>query len=157
MTEETAAAPAPEPCENCGHPKLEHKLADDCQPAGDPADLAGTNPFGMTRGQLRRYRPEHQRIVLEKGPTLVGVASAIGDCNQAVNQILRTAHNLRHLRAPCQTIVAHIDHMLQHICQLHEWDLQKDVLGTLEEMRSATALACPGNPDGNSRRILLPN
>lgn len=144
-------------CDHCKKPKAGHKLADDCQLAGDSADQAGTNPHALLRGQVRAYRPEHQNLVLAKGPQLVGMASVVGDCNLAMNHVLRTAHNLRHLREPGRILMLNLDRLFSELCKLHQWDMKTDVLGTLEEMQRSTALACPGNPDGDSRRLVLPN
>lgn len=135
---EAAAQPAAETCSHCNQPLgPAHERADDCLPA--EAD----NPHGVSRGQLRRYPEPMRELVLKHGVQLYGFAFIVATSNSAINQWMKVAHNLRHLRQPTQVILDNFEHLFAALCGLHEWDFKKDVLPLVLEIqqRSSRAVA----------------
>jgi hypothetical protein len=129
-------------CDHCGAPKAAHKLADDCQLAGDPADQAGTNPHGLTRAQMRSFQPAHRELALIHGIQLMQMASLTHDCSLAFQHIGQVAHNLRHLRKPQEVLAKNFDYLMEQLCTLHNWTMEGNVIPLVKEMQRA-AVATP--------------
>lgn len=100
------ASRGPDNCPHCGAPFQAHQHADDCEQATLEAEA---NPHRLTRGQLRQYPQPLWPLVLAHGQEEFTLAWLIASSNAAVNQWLKVAHNLRHLRQPTELIIRNLD------------------------------------------------
>lgn len=120
-----------------------HEREGDCELAE-----ATPNEFKLSRGTLRRYKPEHQMLVLTHGPIKWAFAFNIWSTNQACNHWQQIAAKYMHMRPATQRMIQNYDWVLRQALEAHGWDLP-DILPICEELAKIEA--------GQGPKLIVPS